>query len=916
MKNTAFEIIEKENNLSNSRILIIDKEGVIGFEFLLKLELLLEKENFPQTIFAGQNGNCAKLPNTIFIANKNINRLPLIPDYQYDYLLIVFNGEEEILEALPKFIDKAKSSKGELFFLSHYSKIDKRLIAEIISAYKEAKVIVYGDLFGQKYAPPSTITQFLDQTKKWKRLEIPCDGLSKTHPVYFEDAINRLQEVIFGKEKSSQVLFLLQKHPPTALSLAHLFQKIDPDIKVDFILGEKQSKEELVEKINGEFLIPDNYQLKEKIKKSISLWESKKFISTKSKKQRREKNSFFTSPLMSLFYSLILILILPVIATICFSFLGFNEIKSSKSSIEKGNFSLSKDKASAAKKYFEYSEVTLQPLFFESELIGKKEELEKLTRSLGVGKEAAIGLLSVSESAENFMRVFSGKSGTSKEDFIKASNSLKDAISIFQKFKTEEFNFLGLKFLPVNKNLDQSITFLTSTIDVFPYLFGFEKQRRYLLLFQNNMELRPGGGFIGSYGILTVKNGAILDFVIHDVYDADGQLKGHIEPPFAIRRYIPQVHWFLRDSNFSPDFLKNASTAAFFLNQEMEEVVDGVIAVDVSFVKNILQATGPIDVTDYNEKINAENLYMLTQTHAEKNSFPGSTQKKDFLRSAFNSIKLHFAANKNTSYLKLLESIINSISEKHLLFAFSNQDIQNIFTINNFSSSLWDNRENNQDTINDFLGVSEANLGVNKANYFLKRKISQKTIINEEGTISGQLKIDYQNTSTNTSWPGGDYRNYLRVVLPLGASLTSIEIDGNKQTTIPAITDPLIYEAKNFKPPVELEVEKTTEEEKTIYGFLTIIPSQSEKTIVINYDLTQKISANLPAFNYSLKVFKQPGTDEDPFSFQLLYPQNLKIYKANSSLEAINGLKIEGGKVVVSDKLSQDIDINLSFSKK
>jgi len=65
------------------------------------------------------------------------------------------------------------------------------------------------------------------------------------------------------------------------------------------------------------------------------------------------------------------------------------------------------------------------------------------------------------------------------------------------------------------------------------------------------MELRPGGGFIGSYGILTMDKGKVSDFKIHDVYDADGKLKASIEPQFPVRRYLKLPHLFLRDSNFS-----------------------------------------------------------------------------------------------------------------------------------------------------------------------------------------------------------------------------------------------------------------------------------------------------------------------------------------------------------------------------
>lgn len=919
MKNSVLEIIEQNNSLSNKRILIIDKKGIIGQEFLLKLKSFLE-EDFLQTVFVSQNSYLSKLPNTLFVPMlKNHRHLPLIPDYDYDYLLIVFDGEKEILEVLPEFINKAKKSRGKLFFLSHFSKIDKDLINEIIDTYKLTNVIVLGDLFGKEYMTSNIINQFLSQAKNFKRLEVPDSGLEKTYPVFFADAISKLLETIFAKEKSSQVLFLLQKHPPTTLRLAHLFQKINPDLKVDFINQEERQKENMSEKINGEYLIEDDYKLKEKIEETMRSWEVKNITVKENKKQSKQKSSFLTLPLMLLLCSLFLILILPVLTTVGFSFLGSNELKMAKIAIEKGNFSLSKQRAIVAKKSFELAGSSAQIVILEADLIGQKDKLIDLSNNLGMGKQAADAFLSISESVENFMRIFSGKSKSSKEDFVSASNSLKNAISVFQKFKTEEFNFTGMKVSlkeTIDKDLDQSINFITSTIDVFPDIFGFEKSKKYLVLFQNNMELRPGGGFIGSYGLLTLNNGMVKDFIIHDVYDADGQLRGHLEPPFAIRRYIPQVHWYLRDSNFSIDFPKNASNAAFFLNQEMGEVVDGVIAVDVTLVKNILSATGPIYVADYNEKVDAGNLYLLTQTHAEKNFFPGSTQKKDFLRSVFNSTVLHFASTKNLSYLRIFELMVNSIFEKHLIFAFSDPNVQNLFTINNLSSSLWDNRENNQDTINDFLGISETNLGVNKANYFISRKISQEITIDQEGNILGKMMVNYKNISTNASWPGGDYRNYLRIILPLGASLTSIEINGNKQAITPAITDPLVYETKNFRPPVGLEVEKTVEEGKTIYGFLTMIPVQSEKTIVINYALPQKISADLPAFDYSLKVFKQPGTDKDPFSFQLFYPKNFKIYKANSSLDAINSLKIEEDKVLVSDKLSQDININLSFSKK
>ena len=68
------------------------------------------------------------------------------------------------------------------------------------------------------------------------------------------------------------------------------------------------------------------------------------------------------------------------------------------------------------------------------------------------------------------------------------------------------------------------------------------------------MELRPTGGFIGSYAIMTFDKGRLAEIVVNDVYTADGQLKGHVDPPEPIRKYLGEGGWFLRDSNWDPDF--------------------------------------------------------------------------------------------------------------------------------------------------------------------------------------------------------------------------------------------------------------------------------------------------------------------------------------------------------------------------
>ena len=127
-------------------------------------------------------------------------------------------------------------------------------------------------------------------------------------------------------------------------------------------------------------------------------------------------------------------------------------------------------------------------------------------------------------------------------------------------------------FRPVQRKGEETLASLTdirkalsygeSLLLLYPRLAGFDGPKRYLVLLQNSNELRPTGGFIGSIGKLLFDEGKMRDFTIQDVYAVDGQLKGHIDPPGPIRDLLNQEHWYLRDSNWDPDFTQSGARAA------------------------------------------------------------------------------------------------------------------------------------------------------------------------------------------------------------------------------------------------------------------------------------------------------------------------------------------------------------------
>lgn len=901
MNKSALSINEEKQSLP---ILILDRIGIIG-------ELLCEEiAKYSLVVFVSlKEPQILTESRTRIIHIPYSKKFPVIPDEKYSHLIVIDDKSNTTKELLPKFLDKADKDNAEFIFLAKKSEGKNHNVLKILDSYKIAKVIIYGDLFGQKVSFSEHFTSYINdffyQVKTTGKIKIPGDGLLKTYPVFINDFISKTQEVIFGKS-ASNVFYLFPKNPITLISLAHMIQKADPEISIDFGIHKSNIEKETFESLQGKYLSED-YPLEERVKsffKEYMLMPFPKKEEITIDYKRIKKNYF---PFLVFLFYILVILILPFFTTLLFSLLGFSALSFSKNAVDRGSLGAAQSAASLSKSFFTVAKQTSIPLVLESKILGVGNNFTFSTY-INFGQNISSAMLYTLEASNKMLNVFGNKSANPKDDFLRGTNLFKSAVVLFEEAKSIE----GFP-KDIYKEIDKvsGLTKLVSgTIDVLPTLFGLDGQKNYLLLFQNNMELRPGGGFIGSYGLLTLDKGRIANFSINDVYDADGQLKGHVEPPYPIRRYLPSVHWYLRDSNFDVDFARGASVSAFLLNAETGKTVDGVVGIDLTFVKNILRAIGPVYVSDYKEVVGENNLFLLAESHAEKNFFPGSTQKKDFLKALFSAIQLELSSKKTFPYLTLSEVLADSISEKHIVFAFNDPSLQNTFSVNNLSSTLLDERKPKENYINDFLGINEANLGVNKVNYFIQRLVSYDVEIDDSGQISGQFNIKYANTNKNSVWPGGDYKNYLRLIFPAGTKLSSILIDGKEQKILAAITDPLIYEAKNFSKQEGLEIDKKEEQGKTIYGFLITIPADTIKTITAKYTLAQKVSLNNSLFSYYLRIFKQPGIDGYPFNFKFSYPPAFRVINKPANIKDEDNV-LNGKDSVLTDK-----DISISFGKK
>lgn len=429
-----------------------------------------------------------------------------------------------------------------------------------------------------------------------------------------------------------------------------------------------------------------------------------------------------------------------------------------------------------------------------------------------------------------------------------------------------------------------------SSVSILPEVVGSEAEnpsKSYLVLLQNNMELRPGGGFIGSIGTITFEAGKLKKLEVNDVYTVDGQLKVHVEPPKEIAEDLAQTGWFLRDSNWEPDFPTSARQASWFYNQETGQKVLGVIALDVTAMENLLSVLGPIDLPDYGEQVTYENLFEKAISHSEQGFFPGSQAKKTFLTTLTGGVlnKVFFLPHPN--WPAIVGALGQSLAGKHMAIYLEDPKLFSYVVSQRWASLMPRPAQPQIGQLSDFLFPVEANLGANKANYYLDRSYNLETVIGKDGEVAHRLRINYLNRSPSNAFPAGRYRNRMRVYLPFGTKMVRVlwgETDITK------------------------EVSSFVDFGRVGYSLTLELQPKEQKILVLDYNLGEKLNFQQNQTTYRLDVIKQMGTLKDPFEWKITYPINYQIVSSTTS-------SVSPQERVIKTDLSEDRSFEVVFKK-
>jgi len=146
--------------------------------------------------------------------------------------------------------------------------------------------------------------------------------------------------------------------------------------------------------------------------------------------------------------------------------------------------------------------------------------------------------------------------------------------------------------------LEEHLPQLRAAVKVFPEVMGEPDGKTYLILFQNDKELRPTGGFITSYALLQIQDGQISISDARNIYEVSSE-EAYLPTPEPIVKYLKQPLWRMRDTNFSPDFKNSMETFLLYWNNLQLTPVDGVVALDTQFVSEFLEILGPVEVENH-----------------------------------------------------------------------------------------------------------------------------------------------------------------------------------------------------------------------------------------------------------------------------------------------------------------------------
>ena len=442
---------------------------------------------------------------------------------------------------------------------------------------------------------------------------------------------------------------------------------------------------------------------------------------------------------------------------------------------------------------------------------------------------------------------------------------IKAAVDIFmqidanrypEKIKDQEIKSLISETQKTAQMASQTLTDYKPVLAQLSKMAGAEEAQKYLVLFQNDNELRPTGGFLTAYAIINIDKGVVTSEKSDDIYELDQKFRRTTLIPEELGKYLTtEKYWNLRDMNISPDFKTSMETfyEHYITVPGEPDDIDGIIAVDTYVLTKLLEIIGPVNAPGYgtfSAEINSacdcpQVVYALSEIITKPTPYLRE-DRKGVLGPLMKTILANTYELDKARFPELFQVAIDSLEGRHVQMYFMDEDSQKAAEQIDVAGRLYELSSNfNNWTMGenmDFLAIIDANLAGAKSNLFTEYEVAQTISAPVDGYLEKTVEITYKNSAPadNCNLEAGELclnstlNDWIRLYVPAGSELIDIQGISNEAE---------VYEENGLT---------------VIDGYFSLEPLGLAK-IKLTYKVPYTDSEN-----YNLRVWKQAGIDQIP----------------------------------------------------
>lgn len=406
-----------------------------------------------------------------------------------------------------------------------------------------------------------------------------------------------------------------------------------------------------------------------------------------------------------------------------------------------------------------------------------------------------------------------------------------------------------------------------------------------LVMLQNPSEIRPAGGFLGSYADVTVASGTVTDISVHDIADADAAFTENVVPPKPLQ---PEVsRWRPADANWFFDFPTSASETLSFFNQANSSTAatalasgtassptgsapyfDAAVAVSPQVIQDLLSVTGPIAVSSTKTLFTSNNFLPAIQAIVQAGQASSATYPKAILRDIVAQLALRLSSLTESEKQTIIGMAANWIANKDIMAYSDNPDMESFLKLNGVAGDVYALPQNFN---GDYFALVDANVNGGKSDFVMRENVSWTAQIGTNGAITDTVLLDRKNTASSSAawWYRTANQVYLQIFAPPGSTLEN-ESGGISRKIVPKVnyaargysTDPFVADLEAgtqtlFNYPA---VTEHSEDGKTVFATWSVVAPSAEKKISFEY-VHQAFTPPSSGVVYQFVFEKQAGTD-------------------------------------------------------